>query len=222
MLFGFVGTLWKHGEVAADSNSPVATPKSPQSEGSSWSRIVAVAIALVVVTAITEFVLGRTFFGPDGKFGIWEGSIWSDHCSQRIADPYSFSHIAHGMVFYAGLWWVGRRLPVPLRFLMAVGLEAGWEVLENSPIIIERYRQATIALGYEGDSILNSISDVIMMSLGFLAAWRWRPWITATVLVAMELGCALWVRDNLTLNVIMLIRPIEAIKAWQSAGQPGP
>ncbi len=182
----------------------------------------AVAIALVVVTGIAEFLLGRSFFGPDGKFGIWEGSIWSDHCSQRVVDPYSFSHVAHGMVFYAGLWLLGRKLPVPIRFLMAVFLEAGWEVLENSPIIIERYRQTTIALGYEGDSILNSISDVGMMSLGFLLALRWRPWVTAMVFVAMEIGCALWVRDNLTLNVIMLIHPVEAIKAWQMAGKPGP
>ncbi|MBL9138961.1 MAG: DUF2585 family protein [Verrucomicrobiales bacterium] len=179
-------------------------------------------MACVVLTALVEWFLGRTWFGPDGRFGIWEGSIWSDHCSQRIADPYSFSHIAHGMVFYAGLWLAGRRLPVPVRFLLAVLLEAGWEVLENSPIIIERYRQATIALGYEGDSILNSISDIGMMSLGFFLAGRWRPWVTAAVFVAMEIACAAWVRDNLTLNVIMLIHPIEAIKAWQLAGRPVP
>jgi hypothetical protein len=103
---------------------------------------------------------------------------------------------------------------------MAVLLEAAWEILENSPLIINRYRQATIALGYDGDSILNSLSDLLMMSAGFLSAARMRPWVSITLLVVMEVGCALWVRDNLTLNVIMLIHPVEAIKAWQMAGRP--
>jgi hypothetical protein len=103
---------------------------------------------------------------------------------------------------------------------MAVLLEAGWEVLENSPLIINRYREATIALGYNGDSVLNSLSDIVMMSLGFLFAFRMRPWASVTALIAMEVGCALWVRDNLTLNVIMLVHPFEAIKAWQMAGHP--
>jgi len=104
---------------------------------------------------------------------------------------------------------------------MAVLLEAGWELLENSPIIINRYREATMALGYEGDSILNSVSDIFMMALGFYIAWRVRPWMSVLLLVVMEVGCALWIRDNLTLNIIMLIHPIDAIKAWQMGGQPG-
>lgn len=130
--------------------------------------------------------------------------------------------MAHGLICYGALWLLARRLPVGRRFLLAVLLEAGWEVLENSPLIIERYREVTIALGYTGDSVLNSLSDVVMMSLGFLLAFRLRPWISVTALAAMELGCALWIHDNLTLNIIMLVHPVEAIKAWQMVGRPLP
>jgi hypothetical protein len=164
--------------------------------------------------------MGRALLGPDGRFGLWEGNIWSAECSQRLADPYSFSHFVHGILFFAVLWLAMRRLPVRHRFLLAVLVEAGWELLENSPLIINRYREATIALGYVGDSVLNSLSDIGTMALGFLFALRARPWASVAVVVAMEVGCALWVRDNLSLNVIMLVHPVDAIKAWQAAGQP--
>lgn len=182
--------------------------------------ILLAALAVIVLTGLVERLMGRSLLGPDGRLGLWESSIWSDECSQRLADPYSFSHIAHGIIFYAVLWWVARRIPVSARFLIAVVIEAGWEILENSPLIIERYRQVTIALGYEGDSVVNSVADVVMMALGFLLAFRCRPWIVVTLLVGMEVGCAVWIRDNLTLNVIMLLHPIDAIKAWQIAGRP--
>jgi hypothetical protein len=184
-----------------------------------------IVLTLIFVGSLTgaiELGMGRSLLGPDGKFGLWESNIWSSECSQRLADPYSFSHLAHGMLFYGALWLVARKLPVRHRFLIAAALEAGWELLENSPIIINRYRQTTIALGYDGDSVLNSLSDLLMMSIGFLLAFRLRPWVTVTVLVAMEVGCALWVRDNLTLNIIMLLYPVQAIKAWQMSGQPVP
>ncbi len=179
------------------------------------------AAGLMLMGAI-ESRMGRPLLAPDGTFGLWEGSIWSDKCSQRVLDPYSPSHVAHGMLLYGVLWLLARRLPVRQRLLLAVLLEAGWELLENSPFIIHRYRQVTIGIGYEGDSVLNSISDAVMMSLGFLFAWRCRLRITLVTLVAMELGCAWWVRDNLTLNVIMLLHPLEAIKTWQMSGQPVP
>jgi len=123
--------------------------------------------------------------------------------------------------FLTLFWAIAPKTAVRYRFLAAVLLEAGWELLENSPIIIHRYRETTIALGYAGDSVLNSLSDLMMMSLGFLLAFRVRPWISVAVLLAMEIGCALWIRDNLTLNILMLIHPIPAIKAWQMAAQPG-
>jgi len=176
-------------------------------------------LGVFVLTAILELAMGRTFFGPDGRFGLWEGDIWSAGNSQRFADPYSFSHIGHGLLFFAFLWVVARKLPVRHRLLIAVLLEAGWEILENSPVIINRYRAATIATGYSGDSVFNSMSDILMMGLGFLLASKVRPWQSAAILLAMELGCLIAVRDNLTLNVIMLIYPLQAIKAWQLAGR---
>ena len=181
--------------------------------------IIGIFIAVLVLTAGIELWMGRSPLGPDGKFGLWEGDIWSSENSQRFADPYSFSHLVHGMLFYGFLWLVARKLPVRYRLLIALAVEAGWELLENSPLIINRYREATIALGYTGDSVLNSLSDILMMTLGFLFAFRMRPRVTVAVIIAMELGCVLWVRDNLTLNIIMLVHPMEAIKTWQMGGQ---
>jgi hypothetical protein len=183
-----------------------------------WS--IGAFLSVFVLTGCIEFWMGRSPLGPDGRFGLWEGNIWSSECSQRLADPYSFSHLAHGILFFGLLWLVARKIPARYRFLVAVLIEAGWELLENSPLIINRYREATIALGYVGDSIMNSLSDIGMMSLGFLFASRARPWVSVAAVIAMEVGCALWVRDNLTLNIIMLVHPMEAIKAWQLAGQP--
>jgi hypothetical protein len=182
--------------------------------------VLAALLAVLVITGSLEGWMGRSALGPDGRFGLWEADIWSSENSQRVADPYSFSHIGHGLLFYAGLWLVARKLPRRHRFVIALLLEAGWEILENSPLIINRYRAVTIALGYDGDSILNSLSDLLMMSAGFLFAARMRPWMSVVLLVVMEVGCALWVRDNLTLNIIMLIHPVEAIKAWQMSGRP--
>jgi hypothetical protein len=193
--------------------------------------IIAAVVAIFVAAGAIELLMGRLPLGPDGRFGLWEGDIWSSSQSQRVADPYSISHIVHGLLFYAVLWLAARNVPARCRFLkgrfltgrflMAVLLEAGWEILENSPIVIERYREATIAQGYEGDSVLNSLSDILMMAMGFwLAAKASVRWSVAAVLL-MEVGMLLWVRDNLTLNIIMLLYPIEAIKSWQMAGAPG-
>ena len=179
-------------------------------------------LATLALLAGIELSMGRSFFGPDGKFGWWESSIWSSENSQRVADVYSFSHFIHGISFYALLWLVARKLPLEKRLFIALALEVGWEVLENSPIIINRYREATAALGYTGDSVLNSMSDVVMMALGFLFACRVKPAISWITVAVMEIGCALWVRDNLTLNIIMLVHPVAAIKHWQMAGQPTP
>jgi hypothetical protein len=183
-----------------------------------WS--IGALLSLFVLTGGIELSMGRSLLGPDGRFGLWEGNIWSGECSQRLADPYSFSHLGHGLLFFGLLWLVARKLPVRHRLLVAALIEAGWELLENSPLIINRYREATIAQGYVGDSIMNSLSDIGMMCLGFLFASRVRPWVSVAAFVTMEVGCAVLVRDNLTLNVLMLIHPIAAVKAWQMAGQP--
>jgi hypothetical protein len=179
-------------------------------------------LAIVALAGGIELYMGRLPLGPDGRFGLWAGNIWSSEQSQRLADPYSLSHVVHGLLFFGLLWLAARRLPLHVRYVAAVFLEAAWEVLENSPFIIDRYRSVTIALGYEGDSILNSLSDVVMMSIGFWMAARTRPWVGVAAVVVLELTLLLWVRDNLTLNLIMLIHPVDAIKAWQMAGAPPP
>jgi Protein of unknown function (DUF2585) len=185
-----------------------------------YKWIIIVFISVFTLTAGIELWMGRLPLGPDGKFGLWEGNIWSSENSQRFADPYSFSHLVHGILFYGALWLVARKLPVRFRLLIALALEASWEILENSPLIINRYREATISLGYVGDSVLNSMSDILMMTLGFTFAYKMRPRISLAAVIVMEVGCALWVRDNLTLNIIMLIHPVDAIKQWQMAGAP--
>lgn len=183
-------------------------------------RALFIVLALLAAAAAAELAMGRLPLGPDYRFGWWEGNIWSSAQSQRVADPYSFSHVVHGVLFYALLWRFARRRPVETRLLAAVALEAAWEVLENSPVIINRYRAVTIALGYEGDSVLNSMSDVVMMAIGFVVAWWARPWVSLAVVAVFEIGMLVLVRDNLTLNIIMLVWPIAAIKAWQMAAAP--
>lgn len=174
----------------------------------------------MTVVAVIELSMGRLALGPDGRFGLWEGNIWSSEQSQRFADPYSFSHIVHGLLFYAGLWLVARRLPVRTRLIAAVFLEAAWEMMENSPLIINRYRAVTISLGYTGDSVLNSLSDILMMMTGFILASKSRVWMSVALVLACELGMLYFCRDNLTLNILMLVHPIDAIRTWQMAGAP--
>ncbi len=183
-----------------------------------YRLVVFLTILILVTTGAIEFHTGRSLLGPDGAFGFWEGSVWSSENSQRVADAYSFSHIIHGVVFYAFLWWIARKVPVKYRFILALLLEAGWEILENSPIIIDRYRSVTIALGYVGDSVLNSVSDVVMAGIGFLIARYAKIWVSVTLIIIMEVGCLIWIKDNLTLNIVMLVYPIESLKVWQSVG----
>lgn len=185
-----------------------------------------IILSIVVVCALVaciELYSGRSPLGPDGKFGWWDNDVWSSENSQRVADAYSFSHVIHGMFFYWILWLIAKKLPagkfpMKYRFLIALILEAGWELLENSPLIINRYREATIALGYVGDSVLNSVCDVLMVVIGFIVAKYSKVWVTILLIIAFELGCLFWVRDNLTLNVLMLVKPVESIKVWQSEG----
>jgi hypothetical protein len=197
-------------------------PPSTDTRFRQYSRIILASAAVLIVTGAVELWMGRLPLGPDGRCGFWEGNIWSSEQSQRFADPYTFSHTIHGMLFYAFLWLVARRLPVRYRFVCALVLEGAWEILENSPVIINRYRAVTISLGYVGDSVFNSLSDILFAGLGFLFARRARVWVTIAVIVALEIGTAAWVRDNLTLNIIMLVHPVDAIKAWQTAGRPLP
>lgn len=176
-------------------------------------------ILVMMITGTIEYGTGRSLLGPSGTFGWWEASVWSSENSQRVADAYTFSHIIHGMLFYAFLWLVARKLPVKYRFVLALIMEALWELFENSPFIIERYRAVTIAQGYVGDSVLNSVSDVVFAGIGFFISRFSKLWTSVFLIILMEVGCFFWVRDNLTLNIIMLIYPSEVIKTWQSEGQ---
>jgi hypothetical protein len=162
--------------------------------------------------------MGRLPLGPDGRFGWIATDIWSSDQSQRVLDPYSLSHILHGFLFYGFLWLVARRSSIAVRLVGAAVLEGAWELLENSPLIIDRYRAVTIAQGYVGDSILNSASDVVMAAIGFLLAWRLRLWHSVAVIIVTELVMLVLIRDNLALNIVMLAFPIEAIRRWQMEG----
>lgn len=175
-------------------------------------------IAVCAFVAGMELYSGRSLLGPDGMFGWWDNNIWGSENSQRVADVYSFSHIIHGIIFYAFLWLVASKLPLKYRLLIALLIEGGWELLENSSIIIDRYREATIAQGYVGDSVLNSTCDVLMMVIGFIFARFNKVWVSIAIIIIFELGTLWWVRDNLTLNVLMLVRPVESIKIWQAEG----
>lgn len=182
-----------------------------------YRYVILISAAVLAVLAFIELHNGSLPWGPDGKFGWWDGDIYGSENSQRVADVYSFTHVIHGILIYLGLWIVARRVPAKYRFVAAVVLEAGWEILENSPIIINRYRAETISLGYVGDSVLNSVVDVVMMAIGFIIAKTARIWVSVLLVVGIEVGLLFWVRDNLTINIIMLVHPIEAIKTWQAA-----
>ncbi|HMN40260.1 MAG TPA: DUF2585 family protein [Phycisphaerales bacterium] len=180
-----------------------------------------ISLAVVGATAGAEWLEGRRWWCACGQGYLWESDIWSEHCSQHLADPYAFSHLAHGLVFYAMLAWIPgpwQRMSFAWKFCVANLVECAWEVLENSEFIIQRYRAETISIGYVGDSIINSMGDVLAAALGVLVArligWKW----TLLLFVAVEVAMAATIKDNLTLNVIMLVWPIEAIKKWQSAG----
>ena len=175
-----------------------------------------VALAIVAVAAAALLAMGRAPICPCGHIALWSGAVTSDQNSQQIADWYSLSHIVHGLIFYAGGWVLLRRWPVRWRLTFAVAIEAAWEVLENSPVIIDRYRSVTMAFGYTGDSVLNSVSDIAMMALGFWLAWRLPRWAGVALAITLELVALAAIRDNLTLNVWMLIAPNATVRAWQA------
>ncbi len=162
--------------------------------------------------------MGRHPICTCGTAELWVGARDSPKTSQMLADWYSLSHVVHGLLFYASLWLVARQWPVERRFLAALLIECAWEIAENSPLVIDRYRTATAALGYSGDSIVNSVSDMLMMCVGFLIARKLPVWASVALLIVLELVPLLVIRDNLTLNIWMLLAPSESLRAWQTAG----
>jgi hypothetical protein len=179
-------------------------------------RTLILALTILAAVAVIELAMGRNPICTCGTIDLWVGARDSPKTSQMLADWYSLSHVVHGLLFYALLWLIARRLPVGTRFLIALLIEASWEVIENTPMVIDRYRATTAALGYTGDSVVNSLSDILMMALGFILARKLTPWVSIVLLVTLELVPLLVIRDNLTLNVIALIAPNHAIQAWQA------
>ncbi len=177
-----------------------------------------VAATLLSIFVAILFAMGRPPLCPCGEIALWHGVVQSNQNSQQISDWYSFSHIIHGFIFYGLSRWLIPTRPLWVALALAIGVEAAWEILENSPVIIDRYREVTMAYGYAGDSILNSVSDALFMLLGFLAASRMRWWATVGIAIAFELFTLWAIRDNLTLNILMLVSPVEAIKEWQGGG----
>lgn len=170
---------------------------------------------IMLIAAAVELGMGRKLWGVAGVAGAWSGDIWSSHNSQFLADPYTFTHITHGILFYGLLALAFHKSPLSTRLLLTVSLESAWEILENTTFIIERYRTETISLNYYGDSIVNSMGDILACVLGFFLASRLPKRTAVFGVVALELLLLIWTHDNLALNVLMLIHPSRALRIWQ-------
>jgi len=185
-------------------------------------RIFGLAAAIIAFAALALYLMGRTPICTCGTVKLWHGVVQSSENSQHLSDWYTVSHVIHGFAFY-GLLWLAARVagwtwrPGPM-FLAALAIEASWEVFENTDFVINRYREATISLDYYGDSIINSLADILAMALGFFLAAQLPVWTLIATVVAAELFTGAMIRDNLTLNVIMLVWPLETIMDWQNGG----
>ena len=187
-------------------------------------RAIIASLLIVAAAAAILLAMGRIPICECGYVKLWHGQINDSGNSQHIADWYSASHVIHGLLFYFFAWvlWVRWRLfgGVPARYALpiAVAFEAFWEILENSPMIIERYRAVTVSFGYVGDSIINSLSDIGWMVIGFLLASRLPVWVSVALALAFELATLILIRDNLTLNVLLLVWPMDSVRLWQALG----
>ena len=176
-------------------------------------------LAIVAASVYLLHQQGRLWWCSCSRVRLWSGDVWGAENSQQLFDPYTFTHILHGFLFCGVLAWLIPRVAPIWRFCLAISIEALWEVVENSNFIIQRYREATLAIGYQGDTIINSLGDILACGVGFVLARKLGFRRSLALFVATEIILLFWIRDSLILNIVMLIYPIDAIKAWQM-GQP--
>jgi len=172
---------------------------------------------IVAVAALALYLMGHPLICTCGTVKLWHFDVASAENSQHLIDWYTPSHVIHGFIFYWLLWLASRWLPLSfgLRLVLAVAIEASWEVVENTDFVINHYREMTISLDYYGDSVINSVSDILFMVAGFFLAARLPVWLTVVVAVALELFIGAMIRDNLTLNVLMFVWPLDSVLQWQ-------
>jgi len=180
-------------------------------------RILITGFGFIALQTLVLFLFGQPPTCTCGTIKLWVMDVLSSDMSQHLFDWYTFSHIIHGFAFYALLWLFFPKLSVGMRLLIAMGLEIGWEILENTPWVINAYREQALAQGYVGDSILNSVMDTLSMMLGFWLAFRVPVWVTVGLAVLFEVAVALVIRDNLTLNILNFIYQFDFIHEWQSS-----
>jgi hypothetical protein len=204
------------GSLDADESARDAASQARESPKLSklWRPVFAVALMLAV-TALELHRQGRLWVCSCGQLRLWVGGAWSPETSQQLFDPYAFTHVLHGLAFCGLLALLLPRLPLRWRFALAVACECAWEMIENTNLVIERYREATAALGYAGDTVVNSLGDIASCAVGFAVARR-LGWLRSAILfAATEVALLVWVRDSLLLNILLLIYPSQKIRAWQ-------
>ena len=179
-----------------------------------------IALALLALQATVLSLMGQPLLALAAPFKLWAGNPLGPDNSQQLTDWYSFSHIIHGFIFYGLLKLLAPRLPFAARLLIAMGVEISWEFLENSPFVIEAYRKQALAAGYRGDSVINSLSDTAMMSLGFFLASRLPWWVVLLAAVVMEATTIILIRDGLILNILNFAVTWPALEHWQQAWKP--